>query len=97
MIPLTHHDLAILFAMPGTRPQIEADVSDRYPPGDITLPEFKRRLYRLSRHGLCLSYTLNAGAIQWALSLAGEAIVEAVDGTDWDNQDFVYEYRKENR
>lgn len=102
MLKLTRYDAAILCAMYGyapTRSEIEADIADRYRgrSGGMKLREFKRRLYRLSRHGLCGGDTpdMHPGQpICWSLSPAGGFIVEAVDGTDWDNDDFVYEYVK---
>ena len=100
MIKLDHHDIGILFEIYGHAPTF-IEINYRFRSSRrhraVNLPDVKRRLYRLSRHGLCACDLpgMHPGQPRcWSLSPEGERVVEECDRKWWDRPEFVYEYRR---
>lgn len=103
MIRLDRYDIAILFEMYGYAPtctELWLNFYHSYrlkPGGCIAKSRYRRRLYRLSRHGLCACDLpgMHPGQPRcWSLSPEGEKIVERADEVFWDKPGYVYEYQK---
>jgi len=100
MIKLDHHDIGILFEIYGHAPTF-IEINYRFRSSRrhraVNLPDVKRRLYRLSRHGLCACDLpgMHPGQPRcWSLSPEGERVVEECDREWWDRPEFSYEYTR---